>query len=150
MQAGEPRGSSRVPPLFAEQTQDDSWDSADVATVQQPTSSEQNGVYEGTVTLRVRAGLEVLNAMVQFVAELRGRPDLRLFKLMATNDKQVTDIYVGLREPLHMKELLLQMDGVSQVDATPTLFLDGGEPLIRVRLESSGKKARPETATQVG
>jgi hypothetical protein len=84
--------------------------------------------------------------MVQFVAELRGRPDLRLFKLMATTDKQETDISVGLREPLHMKELLLQMDAVSRVDAPSTRFLEGDEPLIHVQLESSGAKVPRESA----
>ena len=144
---GEPYSSSRVPPLFGEQTQDDSWDSSEFAALPPLSPSEQNGVYEGTVTLRVRAGLDVLAAMVQFVAELRGSPDLRLFKLVATTDKQETDIYVGLREPLRMKELLLQMDGVSQVDAPTTRLMEGGEPLIHVQLESSSAKVPRESAS---
>ena len=143
----EPNSSSELPPLFAEQTQDDSRGSGDAAVVQPSRASEHNGVYEGTVTLRVRAGLDVLNAMVQFVAELRGRPDLCLFKLMATTDRQETDIYVGLREPLQMKEVLLQMAGVCQVDASTTWFLEGDEPLIHVQLESSGAKVRRESAS---
>ena len=59
---GKQPDSSVIPPLFGEQAGDGFWNSADVETVQPPASSELNGVYEGTVTLRVRASLDVLNA----------------------------------------------------------------------------------------
>ena len=71
-------------------------------------ANRDDGVYEGIVTLSTRVDTSGVLQMVHFVAELRRRSEFRLMRLLQNADG-VTDILLALREPLHMKEILLQI-----------------------------------------
>ncbi len=101
-------------------------------TSEQPSQDSVEGVYEGTVKLRVEAK-EHVRQVIQFVDALRQRSDFRLLQLVG-NYKEGVGIWLGLRSPLRLKEVLLQMEGVSQVDAPAWRDMDGSEPMLKVRL----------------
>jgi hypothetical protein len=71
--------------------------------------------------------------MIQFVAGLRQKSDFRVLKLVG-GSKAGVDIWLGLRAPLSVKEVLLGMEGVSEVEPADQLDQDLSAPLIRVRL----------------
>lgn len=101
-------------------------------TSEQPSQASVDGVYEGTVKLRVEAE-EHVRQVIHFVDALRQKSDFRLLQLVG-NYKEGVGIWLGLRSPLRLKEVLLQMEGVSQVDAPGWRDLDGSEPMLKVRL----------------
>ncbi|MCH9009031.1 MAG: hypothetical protein IIC21_00215 [Chloroflexi bacterium] len=89
-------------------------------------------VFEGTVRLNVEAP-GCVKEIVQFVRELRQKPQLRLLRLVGNNMEGV-DIWLGLREPLNLGTILPEMEGVTIISK----FLEhvGGpdERLLSVRL----------------
>ena len=96
---------------------------------QRPAQTHISGdeIYSGTVRLRVDA-IKSLPVVTQFVQALRNLLYFRFVQLVG-NDKGMMTITVVLQEPLALKEVLLKMEGVAQVDAA-----EGDEGLLNVRL----------------
>lgn len=92
--------------------------SDDPAPVEAPVASRpsslETGIYEGTVQLTVTALGPVRN-LINFVSELRQNPQFRLLRLVANQHKEGMDIWLGLREPLELVEILSSMAGVHEV-----------------------------------
>ena len=74
------------------------------------------GFYEGTVRLMVTTPGKV-SGLLAFVGELRQNPGFRLLRLVANQSREGMDIWLGLREPLLLRTVLLKIEGVSQVTA---------------------------------
>lgn len=70
-------------------------------------------LYEGTVRVKVEAEGDIQH-VVHFVQELRQKSQLRLLRLVSNSQKNV-DILLGLREPVKLKDLLFEIDGVAEV-----------------------------------
>jgi hypothetical protein len=103
-----------VEPAFAEEEESSPLQQAPAARLDGVADDE---VYEGTVRLTVEPS-GGMKQVLQFVDELRRKPELRLLQLVGTR-KDGVDIWLGLREPLHLKRTLSQIDGVSRVSAVP-------------------------------
>lgn len=102
-----------------------------------PAPALTSEIYEGTVKLRVEA-TDSFRQVIQFVEALRQKSELRLLKLVGGFENGV-DIWVGLRAPLALKQVLLDMEGISAAETPDWLHHDASEPLINVTL------ARPQT-----
>ena len=89
-------------------------------------------VYEGTVKLRVDA-TDSFRQVIQFVEALRQKAGFRLLKLVGGFEDGV-DIWVGLKAPIAINEVLVAMPGVAQVTPAHWLEQDASEPLINIRL----------------
>ena len=91
-------------------------------------------VYEGTVRLVVETD-GYAKEVISFVSELRQNPQLRLLRLVASQYRDGMDIWLGLREPLPLRSILSQIEGVAQVTTLdePT---DEGEHLLAVSLRN--------------
>lgn len=87
------------------------------AVTQEPAQHSDDGVYEGTVKLTLELGDDIL-AVVHLVRELRLMPQIRLLRL-ASNAKKEVGIWLRLREPLRLKQMLSKMQQVAQVTASP-------------------------------
>ena len=74
-------------------------------------------VYEGTVRLNVELEGQV-RLVVSFVTELRFNSHLRMLRLVA-NPPESVDIWLALREPLKLKQILAQMEEVAEVRGSP-------------------------------
>jgi len=87
--------------------------------------------------LRVEAK-DSLRQMIRSIEALRQKPDLRLVQLVGSilvgNIKEGVDIWLGLRTPVPLTEILLDIEGVSQAEGSPVLDGKGGESLLKVRL----------------
>ncbi|MBI2867038.1 MAG: hypothetical protein HYX97_01730 [Chloroflexi bacterium] len=101
----------------------------------QPSGDE---MVEGTVRLTVGADGSVRQVM-RFVDELRRRPQFRLLRL-GGNHKDSVDIWLGLREPIPLRNALLQMQGVAKVSAIARPGDDQAEPLIAVHLAEASEE----------
>lgn len=101
-------------------------------TSKEPSPDSADEVYEGTVKLNVVA-IEGARQVVHFVEELRKKPDFQLLQLVG-NHKEGVGVWLGLRAPLRLKEVLRQMEGVSQVEVSSALKSNGHEPLFKVQL----------------
>ncbi|MCH8186551.1 MAG: hypothetical protein IH862_10665 [Chloroflexi bacterium] len=97
-----------------------------------PRSGGIGEVYEGTVKLRVDA-TDSFRQVIQFVEALRQKAGFRLLKLVGGFEDGV-DIWVGLKAPIAINEVLLTMPGVAQVTPAHWLEQDASEPLINIRL----------------
>ena len=74
-----------------------------------------------------------IKEIVHFVRELRQKPELRLLRLVG-NNKEGVDIWLGLREPLHIKSMLPEIEGVS-ISVRPLPHVGGNvEKLLGVRM----------------
>ena len=94
--------------------------------------NEQTAVFEGTVRLNVEAP-GCVREIVQFVRELRQKPQLRLLRLVG-NNREGVDIWLGLREPLNLGTILPEMQGVTII-SKPLEHVGGAdERLLSVRL----------------
>ena len=91
------------------------------ATVESSVDAEGEGspeevdldLYEGTVRVKVEAEGDIQH-VVHFVQELRQKSQLRLLRMVSNSQKNV-DILLGLREPLKLKDLLSEIEGVAKV-----------------------------------
>ena len=83
-----------------------------------PAEEPDPELYEGTVRLIVTSSGPVKN-LLNFVGELRQNSQLRLLRLVATQRSESMDIWLGLREPLHLITVLGDIPGVSQAAALP-------------------------------
>ena len=100
---------------------------------QDPTHTQNissDEVYSGTVRLRVDA-IESLPVVTRFVQALRQTLYFRLVQLVG-NYKGTMTITLVLQEPMALKEILLKMEGVAQVDAA-----EGDDRILNVRLETT-------------
>ena len=89
---------------------DDSLHAREVATPPEvPAGSPSDEVYEETVRLTVDAE-GYFHQMINFVAELRNMPQLRLL-----GNSHSAEILLGMREPLPLRQVLGQIQGVAQV-----------------------------------
>ena len=75
-------------------------------------ASEDADLYEGTVhlTLQVEGGMGLI---FSFTQQVREKPELRLLRLN-NNPTGGVDIWLGLREPVSLEQILLQMEGVAE------------------------------------
>lgn len=87
-------------------------------------------IYSGTVRLRVDA-IESLPVVTRFVQALRQQVYFRLVQLVG-NYKGTMTVSLVLREPMALKQVLLEMDGVAQVDAA-----EGEDDMLNVRLAAA-------------
>ena len=92
-----------------------------------------DGVYEGTVRLMVTTPGAV-SSLLAFVGELRQNPGFRLLRLVANQSREGMDIWLGLREPLSLRTILLRIEGVSRVTTPADPGSNDGEPSIKVLL----------------
>ncbi|MCH8062805.1 MAG: hypothetical protein IH861_09900 [Chloroflexi bacterium] len=94
--------------------------------------NDQAAVFEGTVRLNVEAP-GCVKEIVQFVRELRQKPQLRLLRLVGNNLEGV-DIWLGLREPLNLGTILPEMQGVTIISKSLEHVGGPDERLLSVRL----------------
>ncbi len=97
-----------------------------------PRSAGIGEVYEGTVKLRVDA-TDSFRQVIQVVEALRQEAGFRLLKLVGGFEDGV-DIWVGLKAPIAINEVLMTMPGVAEVTPAHWLEQDASEPLINIRL----------------
>ena len=100
---------------------------------QEHSENLDEALYEGTVKLIVDAHGRT-ERMLQFVDELGRNPNFRLLRLVGNYQKKGMDVWLGLREPLHLMTLLRETEGVSLVmgDAEPQP--EGDERALQVAL----------------
>ncbi|MCH7744994.1 MAG: hypothetical protein IIC84_02860 [Chloroflexi bacterium] len=98
----------------------------------EPVIPAEDEVYEGTVRLNVEAN-GCIRQVVHFVRELRQKPELRLLRLVG-NNKEGVDILIGLREPLLLKKMIPQIEGVTIISTSLGSNESGSERLLNVRL----------------
>ena len=99
-------------------------------------SHPASDIYEGTVRLNV--GIEgQVRLVVSFVTELRLNPRLRLLRLVGNPPENVA-IWVALREPTPLKQVLAKMEEVAEVSGSPgTLSTQAShEDILDVRLNT--------------
>ena len=96
-------------------------------------TSRAEDVYEGTVRLTVAAP-GCIRLVIRFVDQLCCNPHLRLLQLVGNHRKEGVDIWLGLREPLQLRPLLLKMQGVTRVDTPLGYGPKGHERLVEVHL----------------
>lgn len=100
------------------------------------TEEPDEELYQGTVRLIVDAHGRT-ERMLQFVDELGRNPNFRLLRLVGNYQKKGMDVWLGLREPLHLMTLLRETEGVSLVMDTVDQQPDGDERALQVALEDS-------------
>ena len=81
---------------------------------EEPSQSSGRDLYEGNVKLTVGAEDDILQ-LVYFVSTLHQMPQVRLLRLEC--NAQNVEIYLSLREPIHLREILSQVQGVTEVSA---------------------------------
>ncbi len=72
--------------------------------------------------------------MIRFLNQLSSNPQLRMLRMVGSY--QSATLWLALRQPLHLRELLLQMDSVSEVRVCPTRGSGGPEHVLEIVLES--------------
>lgn len=92
--------------------------------------------YQGTVTLHVEATGSA-RAVASFVNTLRQKHHVRLLELTG-NANDGVDILSVFRKPLSLVQELLQIDGVSQVEASSRAQENGSGHLVKVELANAG------------
>lgn len=97
-----------------------------------PSQVSSEGMFEGTVKLELDA-TDSVHQVIEFVDALRSKSDLRLLQLVGSHDKGV-GIWLGLRVPLLLKDVLLDMECVSEVDSQSSQRKNGDDPMLNVRL----------------
>ena len=111
---------------------------------QKPTPSEEpvsgtvteiGELYEGTVRLSVKAEGSSEHA-VRFVDQLGQEPQVRLLRLVG-NHKDGVEVWLGLREPLRLRGILQNMEGVARVRGFPPDGSDDEASRLEVRFKES-------------
>ncbi|MFH1141870.1 MAG: hypothetical protein V1724_09500 [Chloroflexota bacterium] len=92
--------------------------------------------YSGTVQLAVPVGNSSSQAL-HFVDELCRHPSLRLQRLLGSPNEGM-NLWVLLREPVPLKEVLLGMEWVSQVNRIPAHGPEDAGVHLEVRLKEPG------------
>ena len=96
-------------------------------------------LYAGTVKLRMEA-TSSLREVVRFVDGLRRKPDIRLLQLEGS-PRDGVGIRISLRVPLPLRDFLMKMDGVSQVEPAREDQRDGQQAAFNVRLFQAASPA---------
>ena len=78
-----------------------------------------------------------ISGLLNFVGELRQDPQFRLLRLIANQRKEGMDIWLGLRQPLSLRTVLLHMKGVSQVTMDDDPAAGDNEPRLIVVLSGA-------------
>lgn len=99
---------------------------------------------EGTVRLNVEANRSV-RAVMRFLEQLTQQTGLSLVQLVGSASQGVS-LWLRLKQPLCLKKMLLDMDGVVEVDAPLGKGPRGHERLLTVRLseEAPADQVRSE------
>lgn len=132
-------GSSKLEPVASQVRGDSASRGAEVS---------EDEVSEGTVRVKVEANPGT-GEVLKFLNGLYRKSQLRVLQLVGNHGEEV-DIWLRLREPLCLKKVLLEMEGVSQVDASPDAEREGSEPVLTVRLvgDISSKQAHSTPSMQ--
>jgi hypothetical protein len=72
--------------------------------------------------------------VVRFVRELSREPRIRLLRLGGRHEREDIGIWLALRQPLDLKQILLGIDVVSGVSITPISEKPGTDPILTVEL----------------
>lgn len=81
-----------------------------------PAEADEGELYEGTVRLNVfQEG--AVGMVVNFVQQLREKPEFRLLR-MANNREGGVDVWLALRQPIPLRQMLTEVKGVSEVSRT--------------------------------
>ena len=101
-------------------------------------SAGEEELFEGTVRLNVRVE-GGMGLVVSFTQQLRERQEFRLLKL-SNNRTGGTDIWLGLRQPIPLRDMLDAMEVVSEVSHTAgrDLSPESEDPPLTVILKSGG------------
>lgn len=99
---------------------------------EKPHLDSDDNIYEGTVKLSVEAR-DSVRQVIHFVEALRRRSDFRLLQMVGSREGRVR-IWLGLRSPLQLEQVLLEMESVSQVDVPKHADRDSDGPLLNVQL----------------
>ena len=115
------------------------------AVAEEAAKPAEEELYEGTVRLNVQAQGN-MGLMVSFVQALRERPDLRILR-MANNRKGGTDIWLTLRQPVPLRDMLGEVGGVAGVSPTqgPDPGAEGEETPLSVFLRANGQAPSEST-----
>ena len=90
------------------------------------------GFSEGTVYITV-GEQSCARRVLDFVQELCNRPQLRLTRLVGSYQEGV-ELWLRLREPLCVEEVLLQVEGVASAVRVPSADAEEGEKHFNVEL----------------
>ena len=99
-------------------------------------------LYEGTVRLDIRAEGS-MGMVVNFAQRLRDMPEFRVVRL-ENNSTGGVDIWLALRQPIHLRCILATMEGVAQVSPTRERDLSpgSGDTPLTVLLKVTGPMSR--------
>ena len=100
---------------------------------QDPSREANSEIYEGTVRLTITTS-GAISGLLDLVGELREDPQFRLLRLVANHRKEGMDIWLGLRQPLSLRTILLNIKGVSQVTMNDDPASGANEPRLIVVL----------------
>ena len=100
-------------------------------TLSEEPVSEEGALYEGTVRLDVNVRGN-MGLVVSFMKTLRERPELRLLRLSNQPEGGVS-ITLGLREPVRLREIVSDMEGVSDAGEAAN-GASGDEAVLAVTL----------------
>ncbi len=100
-------------------------------TLSEEPVSEEGALYEGTVRLDVNVRGN-MGLVVSFMKTLRERPELRLLRLSNQPEGGVS-ITLGLREPVRLREIVSDMESVSDA-AEAANGASGDEAVLAVTL----------------
>ncbi len=120
---------------------------APTQAVDVPPRATDDEPYEGTVRLRVEGQM---NAVLFFTDRLNKKPELRILRL-TKNRRGDTEIWLALREPLSLQEMLSSVQGVELVSPTEgrNLSPDSQDRPLTVTLKTPELPDEPEWRTCV-
>ena len=99
-------------------------------------STEEEELYEGTVRLLVKSE-GTMGLIVNFVQQLRERQEFRLLRMENSRDGS-TNIWLALREPVLLRDMLFEIDGVADISLTEGSGQPGSDDAPLVLLLKEG------------
>ena len=136
-----------VPPTSLEETVKARPEASQEPSAEPPAAHQDKDdeVYEGSVRLNVQVDGN-MGLVVNFVQQVRDRPELRLLRL-TNNRSGGVDVFVGLREPVPIRRIISGMEGVSHVSEPGgrDLSPESEDPplTVRLRLEEMPEDSSP-------
>ncbi len=100
---------------------------------QQSSGTDGDKAYQGTVKVSVDAHGDV-GQMMHFMNQLSSNAELQLRQLTGTTYDTVT-LLLGLRRPLHLRDVFSKMESVSEVTTRPDRASQGWAPTLHVVLK---------------
>ena len=104
----------------------------DTGIGEEPVPALVDGIYEGNVRLRVDGNANIY-VVIRFLQALRREDGLRV-NGMVSNTKKDVEVLIGLREPIHLGDILAEMREVSQVRVCVLPPPQGVDPSLNVKL----------------